>query len=839
MAGTLAALASTMSKRSFLSCLLVLVCACGSGEATRSARSAIQAGDLERATRLLNGVEGSDADALRAAIDRARAERAAIGAKIEELLAAAGEASPNQIRERLKTLRDRTVDSGARDEVARTLSGLTDILAARAPARTKSRDQLADEAALDAELRQRIARVRGDVREALDGHQWSRAESLLAMLAGEPREFTGDLASLRAELSDAAGLEAQRLSDQVRQIEREQGARSASDWLAKNLERFPTAHGFEALGELARELADKSERLARTEREARRAEAEALAERARDAAVEPEPEVDPQLAAKPVPDGLNANQLEALAKESAAADDLAFARQCWLAASRKLFPGHVRDDYLGEAQDLRARIALRSELSEAFRADPARFERTGIESLALGGWTQGGSLRPWREASLELLGSLVQAVELSALARRGFVAEVLRGSDLSLQERALAELARMVESGDVAHSDAASIVARARGGIGTNQRWVLDGRKWVTRGQLETAQAASNEAEALSAFREASPDARDAAFAALLAVASESTVREALRARTELAQRALAKTKTAAGLKSLAQARRELDLARAAALALIFDENVYFYPYAPPEPPHTAGEYAKAQQRVDELVSAVRDAWRHDKRVKLAKDFRAACEELAGCRALHAGLRLDFAFSDEAPEYLLVQERELDEIELASFAWSAKEAQDLAYDRAVAAYNERRWKELDGRKDVDDALLPNVAEREQVRITNRYRTMLGRRALAWNPRIQVAAQGHSEYMANTGDFGHFEQGDPARRSPFDRMKLAGYAKGVSENCAMVGGDPQAAHDGWLHSSGHHRNILMAGHRELASANASNYWTQNFGSDTAFQKELPQ
>jgi uncharacterized protein YkwD len=157
----------------------------------------------------------------------------------------------------------------------------------------------------------------------------------------------------------------------------------------------------------------------------------------------------------------------------------------------------------------------------------------------------------------------------------------------------------------------------------------------------------------------------------------------------------------------------------------------------------------------------------------------------------------------------------------------------------VLAYNESHWTALDSDKEVDAALFPNVAEREQVRITNRYRMLMGRRAVAWNPRVQVAAQGHSEYMANTGDFGHFEQGDPKRHSPFDRMKLAGYPKGASENCAMIGGDPQGAHDGWLHSSGHHRNILMSGHREMASASASNYWTQNFGSDTAFQKELAQ
>jgi uncharacterized protein YkwD len=50
-------------------------------------------------------------------------------------------------------------------------------------------------------------------------------------------------------------------------------------------------------------------------------------------------------------------------------------------------------------------------------------------------------------------------------------------------------------------------------------------------------------------------------------------------------------------------------------------------------------------------------------------------------------------------------------------------------------------------------------------------------------------------------------------------------------------DPASAHDGWAHSSGHHRNLLMAGHREMASSLVSLYWTQNFGADRAFEKEL--
>ena len=75
------------------------------------------------------------------------------------------------------------------------------------------------------------------------------------------------------------------------------------------------------------------------------------------------------------------------------------------------------------------------------------------------------------------------------------------------------------------------------------------------------------------------------------------------------------------------------------------------------------------------------------------------------------------------------------------------------------------------------------------------------------------------------------------RPQFDRMRLAGYDHGVSENCHMGSGSAEGAHQGWRRSSGHHRNLLMAGHREMASALASIYWTQNFGTGTQFLGEL--
>jgi len=109
--------------------------------------------------------------------------------------------------------------------------------------------------------------------------------------------------------------------------------------------------------------------------------------------------------------------------------------------------------------------------------------------------------------------------------------------------------------------------------------------------------------------------------------------------------------------------------------------------------------------------------------------------------------------------------------------------------------------------------------------------------LAWNPRLQESSDGHSAYMARTGHFGHYEEGDEERRTPFDRMRLAGYNYGVSENCHRGGGSAQGAHEGWCKSSGHHRNLLSAGHTEMASAVDSGYWTQNFGTDKDYRSEI--
>lgn len=826
---------------------------CGGGsDSLQAARADLNAGQFEAAERKLAGIETSEAADLLKEIAKARERRASAVAKLDEILAGIDTATENQLRDRLKTLRERTTDPVVREQIGKALSELKELIlanggAGKARASTKPTDaaRVDHEAPLpaSADARERlIAGLRADVREALRERQWARAEESLRLLGEQARERTGDLTPLRIELEDGARADARELATQAKKLAAELGAGEARTWVEQHLARFPKTVGADTLQRALRDI------------ELQVARGEAREESTPEPQAEPEPVrvparaelLDPRgaalaelLVSPPVPEDRDAESLVQLARESSARGELAFARQCFLAASRKLLPGDLRDDYIGEAQDLRARLALRAELIDGWRADPTVLGNLGIDSVDAKGWKQGETQLEWNEQHLDVLKRIATVVELTPLARRGIVAELLRAADAAERDRAITDLGRLVEAGDVTASDAANMVARARGGIGASERWLLDKGKWVTSAEAATTASAELDAALTKEFLRAGPDAREAALAKLISGASEFAAHKALRDRAVSAIKALEKDKSAKSLASLAALRTEFDAARKAALGLIFDTNVYFYPYDPPEPPHTAGEYARAQQRVDELVSAVRGVLQRSKFVKLSKEFRGACDELAWCREVHAQLKLEFGLPESIPEYLFAQDPALEEVDLTSFAWSADEAKDLAYDRAVVAWNERQFAGYARRRDAPAAEAPNVAEQEQVRITNRYRMLMGRRAVAWNPRIQVAAQGHSEYMANTGDFGHFEKGDPARHGPTDRMRLAGYGRGISENCAMVGGDPQAAHDGWLHSSGHHRNILMSEHREMASGNASNYWTQNFGVDTAFQRELEQ
>jgi hypothetical protein len=398
-----------------------------------------------------------------------------------------------------------------------------------------------------------------------------------------------------------------------------------------------------------------------------------------------------------------------------------------------------------------------------------------------------------------------------------------------------------LQRGDIDPVRASGLVARAKGELGDGG-WTFQDGRWIA-----AALAGAEDATARAVLRDAAlarrvgqfvrsdPRERDRMFAEWLSEGDPELIASALQARAEDTWRRIERSPVLRQIAGLAEDRRRLDAARDKALALIFDEERYFYPYTPPAcPADQAAKYPAVQREVDVLVGEVRKLWEGARRVKPGAALRELLDDLGWTIAKAAEWRIVLPELPAESKYVLTLPAGED-VGLREFAWDAGERAALDLWDRIEARNERLWRELDGARPAPE--VPGAGERDQVRITNAYRRLLGRGALAWNPKIQAAAQGHSEYMANSGNFGHVEEGDPARRTLMDRLGLVGYTLGGGENISMGRGDPRSAHEGWCQSSGHHRNLLGKDHREMASAIASAYWTQNFGMDSSFLADL--
>ncbi len=109
-------------------------------------------------------------------------------------------------------------------------------------------------------------------------------------------------------------------------------------------------------------------------------------------------------------------------------------------------------------------------------------------------------------------------------------------------------------------------------------------------------------------------------------------------------------------------------------------------------------------------------------------------------------------------------------------------------------------------------------------------------ALALNPELSIAAEGHADDMARRGRMAH-RGGDGS--SPFDRIKRVGYSfQGAGENVAYGFDRVDLVMSAWMKSPGHRRNILgdyseIGVGRAIAQAGAS-YWCVTFGTPSARQ-----
>lgn len=118
-----------------------------------------------------------------------------------------------------------------------------------------------------------------------------------------------------------------------------------------------------------------------------------------------------------------------------------------------------------------------------------------------------------------------------------------------------------------------------------------------------------------------------------------------------------------------------------------------------------------------------------------------------------------------------------------------------------------------------------------VTLTNTQRRTHGCRALAVNRTLTAVAGAYSRDMAVRGFFGHV---NPDGKSPFDRMRAAGYRySSAAENIAAGYSTPQAVVTAWMNSPGHRANILNCSLTQIGVGYATgghygSYWTQDFG-----------
>src|SRR5690606_30655856 len=125
---------------------------------------------------------------------------------------------------------------------------------------------------------------------------------------------------------------------------------------------------------------------------------------------------------------------------------------------------------------------------------------------------------------------------------------------------------------------------------------------------------------------------------------------------------------------------------------------------------------------------------------------------------------------------------------------------------------------------------PQGSDREDVdevfELLNAYRVSQGIDALAYDPVLEEAMQGHCKHMDQADFFAHES---PVREltTPWDRAEICGTSANA-ENIAAGQNSPAAVMDGWRNSSGHDRNMRSTGSSRVGIGKYGRYWGQIFG-----------
>ncbi len=283
---------------------------------------------------------------------------------------------------------------------------------------------------------------------------------------------------------------------------------------------------------------------------------------------------------------------------------------------------------------------------------------------------------------------------------------------------------------------------------------------------------------------------------------------------------------------------------REEALKTIFDKSIY--------PDENHGRVG--QPTVDEKVEKVRGYWEfYEKLVEADIGRFMLMTEAQAKMLLAANVGLQEVLAD-SKSFLASVERtaeprpapELPAIFEALLryrsgdidgAWKVATRLDKWEKRLLIRLRDKRiyeWNTGFASRDIKEGKRPSGEEIRQVEVTNDYRRMMGRIPLEVDTRLIQCARGHSAEMTQLGYFAH-ESPNAKNRSPSDRARNAGYPQGVSENISMGSITPEAAHNAWYNSSGHHRNILGPRWLNMGAGKDGKHWTQNFGSIQALKR----
>jgi len=817
---------------------LFLGTACGSDGSLSDARFHLGLGQLEKAEAILAKNSTPAADRIRNEVEDVRAHRADVLAALDEIALKAADEDMRYVEDELRKLLRNEDDRVARDWIESNLSDSADWAASRGQelALQKKNAEIAASLLEDEEDEPEaeptrfadepmLAFIVGDARAAIDERRWRDALSVIEMAMEDVPAAAERLAAVRRDTVDLAIGDGQVVIDRAGEIEAKLGLREAYEYIQTEKERFPTTGSMGLVAREARDMEGRFEVLTRLEQ---------YEDSARDAAEDARIEAREEALASVDPVEHSVRAVRALAEGR-----LDEANKLWSTAAEASPAGASRDSYKGRAFAAERRLRFRQELAAAFAMGPAPFTELGFTKVDLTTLTLNGHEIAWSDLPASNVESLARKVELTEAGEVGKLFERLALGE----ERALGALKRPLEKGWIEPTDLWNVLADHFGEKVPEGGYMLKDGSWLSSFEIQRELVGEEIAALAKSFVSAKPtdkaNGRDALYEQFALLANEYELAEkelglAAQARWGKACAALDRGRTLGALEDLSELRAALDEARTHALDLIFDEEEYFYPYRPPAcPPERARLYPAVQREVDTRVEALREAWSMTKKASLPDAFLVGLEEIDWLRGIQRKVGLELALPESVPAWIDALDREGGEVTLATFAWSAREAERLAQDKIVRAFNESQWQDLKG----NGPRVAGAMEQSQVTMTNDYRVMFGRRVLAWNPAIQEAAQGHSRWMSDTGKFQHFNDEDPERKSPGDRMRLAGYTRGISENLHMGGGGPEGAHNGWTHSSGHHRNLLREGHREMATSNESMYWTQNFGVGTDFTREL--